>query len=266
MEKTSSAAVFSALFLLLGLASACKREASAPATLRIAAASDAIAAFETLGKIFETRHQTKVSFTFGSSGLLAKQLVEGAPFDVFVSASAAYAADVIDSGACDRETRAVYGRGQLALWSRRDSRQTPPASLAELTEARFTRLAIANPDHAPYGVAAREALRRTGIWERVEPKLVYGENVRQALQLAESGNVEAAIVALPLVAEDETGTWTLIEASLHAPIEQVLVVCKNGTNAQDGRRFAELVTSGEGRAVLKRFGFLPPAGEPQAAP
>jgi molybdate transport system substrate-binding protein len=251
---------------LLGVA-ACQRDTStaSDAPIRVAAASDLMLAFEELGRRFEQQSGERVTFSFGSTGLLAKQLREGAPFDVFAAANVSFVDEVVDAGACDGQTKVPYARGRIAVWTKSGG-ATLPASLAELADARFTRIAIANPEHAPYGKAAREALRREGVWAKVEPRLVLGENVRQTLQLAETGNVEAAIVALALVINDRANPWLLVDERLHQPIDQALVVCTHGSNRTGGAAFARFVNAAAGRAVMRRYGFLLPGEKLTLAP
>jgi molybdate transport system substrate-binding protein len=249
----------------LALIGACQREAPAGPPVRVAAAADLTAAFEELGRVFEQQTGQQVSFSFGSTGLLAKQLGEGAPFDVFAAANVTFVDQVVSAGACDGATTTPYARGRIAVWSRRGL-VTPPGSLAALADARFKRLAIASPAHAPYGMAARDALRDAGIWSAVAPRLVFGENVRQTLQLAQSGNVEAAIVALALVVNDRENPWTLIDERHHQPIDQALVVCHRGGNRAGGDAFARFVGSEPGREVMRRYGFLLPGETLARAP
>lgn len=246
------------LVAALGVAvAACNRSAPAPTPVRVAAAADLTLAFEALGRAFEQETGRPVSFTFGSTGLLAKQLGEGAPFDVFAAANASFVDQVVSAGACDGATKTPYARGRIAIWTKQGT-IAPPAGIAELAEARFARIAIANPEHAPYGQAAREALEQAGIWAAVAPRLVFGENVRQTLQLAETGNVEAAIVALSLVVNDEDDPWVLVDEALHRPIDQALVVCRGGSEREGGEAFARFVTSAAGRTVMRRHGFVLP--------
>ena len=254
------------LALALGLG-ACRGTAApeAPAPVRVAAAADLSLAFEALGQDFERQTGQAVSFSFGSTGLLAKQLAEGAPFDVFAAANADFVDEVVAAGACDGQTKAPYGRGRIAVWAPPGG-VAAPTSLAELGEARFTRIAIANPEHAPYGQAAKEALTQAGVWGAVEPKLVLGENVRQTLQFAESGNVDAAIVALALVVADTDNPWLLVDEALHRPIDQALVVCGRGDNRAGGEAFARFIGSEAGRAQMRRFGFLLPGEGPPPRP
>lgn len=243
--------------LLALLAAAGCHRAAPTAPVRVAAAADLSVAFEDLGRRFAQQTGRRVVFTFGSTGMLARQVRAGAPFDVFAAASVAYLDEVVAAGACDGATRALYARGRVALWSRRGG-VTPPASLADLAHPRFRRLALANPAHAPYGQAAREALTRAGVWGAVENRVVLGENVRQTLQYAQTGNVDAALVALSLVVHDRENPWIVVDDTLHRPIEQALAVCLRGANREGGAAFARFVHDHEGRAVMRRHGFLLP--------
>ncbi|MEZ4309002.1 MAG: molybdate ABC transporter substrate-binding protein [Polyangiaceae bacterium] len=204
---------------------------------------------------FEAKTGKKVVLSFGSSGLLAKQIAEGAPFDLFAAANVSFADDAVKSGRCQADTKRLYARGRIVLWTRRGAPMA--ASLSDLTSDRFTKIAIANPEHAPYGKAAREALEHAGIWEQVKPKIVFGENVRQALQFAETGNADAAIVALSL-AKVTDGEVTEVPEDAHAPLDQAMVVCGTGPRAAVAEDFAAFVGSPEGRAIMNKFGFVLP--------
>ena len=252
--------------LLLLFLAACSSRSERPPT-RVAAAADLAGAFTELALRFEQDTGQKVITTFGSTGLLAKQLSQGAPFDLFAAASTSFVDEVVKAGACDDRTRSLYGRGRLALLVRSDQREaSSTAGLTTLVAPRFRRIAIANPEHAPYGRAAREALVRTGIWPQLQPKIVYAENVGQALQLVETGNVEGAIVALSLLVEKPGAAWIPISQALHSPLDQQLVVCTRGKNPDGGRSFAAYVNGKVGRAVMRRFGFLLPTEELVLAP
>lgn len=242
---------------LTAAAGACRSPSAEPAVVRVAAAADLSDAFAEVGLAFEQATGQKVLFTFGSSGLLATQISQGAPFDVFAAASRQYAEQTVTTDACDRRSLAGYARGRLAIWSSGKEPWTPK-TLAELTDPRVARIAIANPDHAPYGLAAKQALERAGAWQAVRPKLVWAENVRQTLQFAASGNAEVALVALSLVIQDRTHPWTLIDDALHQPLQQTVVVCKGGKNPVAGRDFAQFLLSAAGRAILERYGFAHP--------
>src|SRR5215207_5354167 len=211
------------LLLSGALLAGCKAPAPPTPQVRVAAASDLTLAFEELGKLFEQRTGQKVSFSFAASGALAKQLSQGAPFDLFAAANPTFVDSAVKAGACDGSSKALYARGHVVARSKRGGAKL--TALSELASAAIQHIAIANPDHAPYGKAAREALLAAGVWSAVERKIVHAENVRQALQFAETGNADVAIVALSLVAHDRSGQMLAIDPALHGPIEQTLVVC-----------------------------------------
>lgn len=241
--------------LLLVLATGCSSHTSAAEPpLLVAAAADLQPAFEELGRAYEEQTGEAVTFTFGSSGQLAEQLKNGAPYGVFASASDRYVDEVLRAGRGDPGTRAEYALGRLAVWT--PERET---TLEQLPEPRFRRIALANPEHAPYGSAAQQALQATGVSGRVQSRLVYGENVTDALRLATSGNADAAVVALSLVQDRGAGVHTVVPAEAHAPLRQALVVTAEPARAADARAFAALVTSDAGQRVLARHGFSPPA-------
>jgi molybdate transport system substrate-binding protein len=235
--------------------------------LTVSAASDLTEAFSELGRLFTEESGIQVRFNFGSTGQLAQQIEQGAPVDLFAAASLDYVEELERKGRLQRETRQIYGIGRLALWQRANSR-VRIESLAELRRPESGRIAMANPEHAPYGRAAREALQAAGLWEEVRPRLVLGENVRQALQYAASGDVEVAIVALALCVAgkakgDQNGRWSLIPATQHRPLRQAVAVVTGAASPVEAKRFIDLVTSEKGRKVLDRYGFeRPPKGSP----
>lgn len=243
---------------LTAAAGGCRAPAPSTDVARIAAASDLSDAFAEAGQAYERVSGRKVLFTFGSSGLLAAQISQGAPFDVFAAASQRFAEQTVQADACDGQSLAGYARGRLAMWSLGGDGWAP-RTLAELADPRVGRVAIANPDHAPYGLAARQALQAAGLWDAVQPKLVLAENVRQGLQFAASGDADVALVALSLVIADRSHPWTLIDDRLHQPLQQTLVVCRGGHNQDTGRDFARFLLSPAGRAILARYGFAAPA-------
>jgi molybdate transport system substrate-binding protein len=242
--------------LLLATSVGAPAFASPSPPLKVAAAADLAVAFKEVGAAFEKKSGDKVVFSFGSTGLLEKQIVEGAPFDVFAAANVSFAEDAIKAGACAADSKSLYARGRIVVWWRKDSAVAAPRSIADLADKRFVKVAIANPAHAPYGKAAEEAMRKAGVWATVQPKLVFGENVQQTLQFAQSGNAEAAVVALSLAVVSDGG-YVLVDDALHAPIDQALVVCgKDPERGKRARSFTAFVNSPEGRLIMKRYGFL----------
>jgi molybdate transport system substrate-binding protein len=236
---------------------------SAPGELTDAAAADLQYAFTEIGALFEQETGTKVTFVFGSTGQLAQQIENGAPFDLFAAANITFVNDLAEKDLVLPDSVALYARGRIVLAVNRAS-GVSAISLADLLSDQITHIAIANPEHAPYGVAAREALQSAGIWEQVQPKIVYSENVRQALQYIQTGDAQAGIVALSVANVPEI-TWTLIDDSLHNPLDQALAVVASSTHPELARQFAAFINSPSGRPIMQKVGFILP-GEPVAAP
>lgn len=239
-------------------ASTAAAPASAPGDLTIAAASDLTPAFEELGGQFEQQTGTKVVFNFGSTGQLAQQIERGAPFDLLYAANKSFIEDLNTKGLVISDTMEVYAQGRLTLWTRADS-TLKPERIEDLASPEYARIAIANPEHAPYGQAAKNALETAGVWEAVEPRMVYGENIAQTLTLADTGNVDVAIVALSLSVQG-TGNWALVPAELHpdAPLIQMAAAITGTPNEAVARQFIAFVGSPEGHAVMKKYGFILP--------
>ena len=249
-----STAVF--LIGLLCLLTACQRLSSPTTTqpeLTVAAAADLQPAFEEIGREFQALTKVKVTFSFGSSGTLTRQIENGAPVDLFAAANTDYVDQLGKEGYIIPDTRAIYARGHITLWTLKDS-PIKIEKISDLTKSEVKRIAIANPEYAPYGMAARESLVKAGIWDTVKPKIVYGENIRQTLQYAETGNVEVAIVALSLSTRSD-GKWVLVPAELHKPIDQALAVVKSTKDEKNARALASFITGAQGRQILQRYGF-----------
>jgi molybdate transport system substrate-binding protein len=226
--------------------------------LRIAAAADLALAFKDIGEAFQRATGQAVELSFGSTGLLARQIAQGAPYDVFAAANVSFVDDVVRAEACSGDTKRLYAQGRLVMWAA--DKAHLPASVADLRSGRFVKIALANPEHAPYGLAAQQAMTRAGVWAEVKPRAVYGENVQQAMMFAQSGNAEVAIVALSL-ALHAGGAYVPIDAALHEPLDQALVVCNGGgarKKAREARAFVDFVTSEAGRAIMRKYGFLLP--------
>ncbi len=213
------------------------------AEVLIAAAADLAPLQQPLQKAFPNE---KLTFTFGSSGSLSKQIANGAPYDLFLSANAEYAEDLVKAGKAKEAV--VYAYGQLGFYSASGRVKT----LADLKGLRH--IAIANPAHAPYGVAAKQALESAGLWKLVEPQIVYGENVRQALQYAESGNADAFVGAWTLI-KDKGGI--LLPRRSHQPITQSAAVLSGSAQSKTAQALLDYLRSPAGRKLLENAGLLP---------
>jgi molybdate transport system substrate-binding protein len=225
-------------------------------SVRVAAAADLTRAFEELGSAFEAKTGITPVFTFGSSGLLAKQIAQGAPFALFAAASREYVDQAVDSGRCDRASMIVYARGQIGVWT--PNGIAPPAKLEELTDPRFEHVAIANPDHAPYGKAAKQALQSTHVWDALENRIVLGDSVLATMQMAQSRSAQSAIVARSLAIVTDGGTFMPIDPTLYDPLDQALVLCGKGDETDAARELSTFVMSASGREIMTRYGFVLP--------
>jgi molybdate transport system substrate-binding protein len=246
-----------------------KDAAAGSQDLVVAAASDLRPAFERLGQRFEDEHGVEVAFDFGSSGQLAQRILEGAPVDVFASADAGFVDQVLDAGIGDATTRATYAFGRIVLWADAAAWGGWTALEDLAADPDVTTIAIANPEHAPYGSAAEQALDTSGVLADVASRLVLGENIADTQRLVETGNADVGVIALSLaIAADERGTgeWVLLDEALHDPLQQDLVVTTaDGDRAERARSFIALVDSERGREVMRRYGFLLPGEEGGAA-
>jgi len=247
--------VFLALGLVLAAGSGARAQPVAPA-ITVYAASDLDMAFREIKPIFEKATGTRVTLVMGSTGNLAKQIEHGAPADVFFAANASFVDDLQTAGAVIPQTRALYAQGRIVL-----ATPTKPTvvvrELADLLKPEVRRVAIANPAHAPYGRAAQEALESAGVWERLKPKLVYGENIRHTLQFVETGAVEAGIVALSVAGVPDV-RYVPIDPKLHKPLNQVAAVVKRSARPELGVAFIQFLNGPEGRPIMKRYGFFLP--------
>lgn len=241
--------------LLICFFASCTSSKDVVPQLHVAAASDLVTSFEEIAREFEKTRRIKVVLSFGASGILTRQIENGAPMDVFAAANVGFIDQLEQKDLIQPETKAVYARGRIILWQRKDS-NFKIESIADLARSEVSRVAIANPDYAPYGMAAREALQSAGIWETVKPKLVYGENIRQTYQFAETGNVDVAIVALALN-HDGSGRAILITEDLHQPINQGLAVIKSSKSESMAREFCSFVLGSQGQSILSKYGFGP---------
>jgi molybdate transport system substrate-binding protein len=230
--------------------------------LTVAAAADLQFAFTKLAQIFEAESGHKVTLVFGSTGQLAQQIANGAPYDLFAAANVEFVDDLIQQRLALDETKQLYARGRIVLAVSR-SPGMKIEDLDDLLSPEINSVAIANPTHAPYGRAAQQALEAAGLWDHIQSKLVFGDNVRQALQFVQSGNAQAGIVALSIANTPEI-TWTVIDEALHAPLDQALVVVAASRHKEEAQAFAAFIGSPAGQAVMEQYGFIPPGASAPA--
>ncbi|MBV8515301.1 MAG: molybdate ABC transporter substrate-binding protein [Acidobacteria bacterium] len=229
--------------------------------LRVAAAADLEFALRDIAQQYEHQSGHNVEITFGSSGNFFAQIQNGAPFDVFFSADSEYPTRLQQAGLTEPNSLVKYAIGRIVVW-------IPAGSKIDLADQKWNALrdpsvqkvAIANPEHAPYGRAAVEALKHAGIYEKVQSKLVFGENISQAAQFVQSGNAQAGIIALSLAASPamKSGQRWGVPADEYAPIEQAAVILKSARDKESARAFLAFVSSEAGQRTLANYGFAMP--------
>jgi molybdate transport system substrate-binding protein len=232
----------------------------------IAAAADLKFALADIAAAFTRETGRQVRITYGSSGDLARQIAQGAPFEMLMSADERYVID-LHHGGHTRGEGALYAIGRLAVFAPHGSPLTLDADLRGLqsavVEGRITRFAIANPQHAPYGRAAREVLDRLGLWQRLQPALVLGENASQAMQFAASGSCQGGIVPLSLASTPDIarlGAFARIPPAWHSPLKQRMVLAARAGPV--AAAFYDYVQrAARARQTLARFGFALPEGK-----
>lgn len=223
--------------------------------LTIAAASDLRYALEEISSLFRQQHSAvQLNIVYGASGKLSTQIRHGAPFDMFFSADISFPAQLHQDGLAASAPQ-PYALGHLVLWSPKQN--MAGISLSQLAEFNFNRLAIAQPAHAPYGQRAKQALQAAGVWQKVEPKLVYGENIAQTVQLAQSGGADIAIIALSLAKFPQLASqgYQPIPTELHQPLIQAYVITRRGADNLAARQFAAFIATPQVLDIMQRYGF-----------
>jgi len=253
--------IFRYLTALVILLAPAAGQAAPSAQMTVAAAADLHEAMDQVVASYRRDHPAAtINVVYGSSGALTTQIEQGAPFDLFFSADSDYPRQLAAHGDAGGPA-APYAVGHLVLWSA--TLNMRGVTLADLAQPRFGRIAIANPQHAPYGKRAEQALRGAGVWDAVATRLVYGENIAQTAQFASSGNAEVGVIALSLALRPEMkGSYAPVPDSAFDPLIQSFVLTKRGAGNDLAQDFDRYVRTAAARAVLARFGFTPPAGEP----
>jgi molybdate transport system substrate-binding protein len=237
---------------------------SAGSPLRIAAASDLQSAFPVLAERFRASGGVAITPAFQSSGVLARQIEQGAPYDLFFAANEAFVRNLAVRSTIRPESVRIYARGSLVLVVHNEV-AGQVKSLADLARPEIKRIAIANPETAPYGKAGKQALDRSGLWESLRPRIVIAESVRQALLHAQNGDAEAALVGRAISDVPEVRSIA-IEPALYDPIVQALGIIADSSRPSEAEAFATFVLGPEGQGILKTFGFQPGPAEAAPAP
>jgi molybdate transport system substrate-binding protein len=252
------------------LISVCMLLISLPANaqkLTVAAAADLRFAMDNIVASFKKANPAaEVAVIYGSSGKFYAQIQQGAPYDMYFSADIDYPRRLAAEGLAAAPVK-PYALGRIVLWS--SELDATRLTLLSLTAPTITRIAIANPQHAPYGKRAKEALHASGIWQQIEHKLVYGENISHAAQFVDSGSAQVGIIALSLALNPtlvSKGGYWLIPENLHEPLEQGFIVTMRAKQNALAERFADYMSGESARAVMARYGFVLPDQAHEAQP
>ncbi len=253
-----------ALIVLLALVSGVSipRAGAGGREINVAAAADLSAALEEVAANYEKRTGVAVKLSFGASGAWIQQIQNGAPFDVFFSADMDYPKQLIAGGQAESASLYRYAVGRLVLWVPKDSPlDVEHKGLDVLLDSSVKKIAIANPQHAPYGRAAAGVLRHYGLYEKLSDRLVLGENISQAAQFVESGNAQAGFVALAHAiapAMQDKGKYWIVPADAYPPLDQGGVLISHSAHRQEAAAFLEYVKTTEVASVLQHYGFTLP--------
>ncbi len=228
----------------------------------VAAASDLRFALDEIAEIYRHQHPDhEFSIVYGSSGKMTTQIINGAPYDVFFSADIAFPERLREAGFTATEPD-VYAIGRIVIWS--NTLDASELRLEDLpADRRIRRIAIAQPSHAPYGLRAQEAMESAGIWDAVQPRLVFGENIAHAAQMVESGAANVGIIALSLAKFPSLARhpFHLIDDQLHNPLTQAYVVTRRAGNNEAAKTFARFMETEKAYEIMERYGFVIPARE-----
>lgn len=227
--------------------------------ITVAAAADLKFAMDEIVTGFKKSHAgAELDVIYGSSGKFHTQIQQGAPYDLFFSADIRYPQELAAKGLAASKVT-PYAVGRIVLWS--NSMDATTMTLASLTDPKIARIAIANPRHAPYGKRAEEALKASGLWDRLQTKFVYGENIAHTAQFVQTGNAQVGIIALSLAVNPELakkGGYYLIPDKLHNPLEQGYIITKRAAAKSLARQFAEYTGSKPARSIMTKYGFVLP--------
>ena len=242
------AALLAAFFVSTGL------PANAGQDVKIAVAANFTDPIKEIAASFEKSTADKLLLSFGATGQFYAQITQGAPFDILISADKATPAKAISEGHAVAGTAFTYAVGKLVLFSKTAGLVSGEATLKD---AKFAKIAIANPATAPYGAAAVEVMKALGVYDALLPKIVQGQNIAQTFQFVDTANAEVGFIALSQVAFAKDGSRWVVPSNLHAPIAQDAVLLKTGASNEAARNFLAFLKGPEAKAVIEKFGYVP---------
>ncbi|MGD0671577.1 MAG: molybdate ABC transporter substrate-binding protein [Candidatus Binatus sp.] len=261
LDRKRAKVVLRALFALATLLCMWLPAAAGAAEIKVAAAADLTFAFQDVAARFQEQTGNSIELSYGSSGNFFAQIQNGAPFDLFFSADVGYPKKLEAAGLIEPGTIYEYASGKLVIWVPNASKLDLNRGLAELLDPGIRKIAIANPQHAPYGVAAVAAMRHAAVYDKIKSKLVLGENISQTAEFVQSGNADAGILALSLAlapAMKDKGRYVEIPATDYPPIIQAAAILKSSRNQQLANQFMKFIKQPDTIALMARYGFSIP--------
>ncbi|MGB8063020.1 MAG: molybdate ABC transporter substrate-binding protein [Candidatus Sulfotelmatobacter sp.] len=244
------------LILFLAVVFIC--EFCAAQSITVAAAADLQFAMQDVAAGFHKETGKEVKVIYGSSGSFFQQIQNGAPFDMFFSANLDYAKRLESSGLTAPGSYYQYARGKIVVWVPNDSKINIDSGLKSLVDPAVKKIAVANPQHAPYGQAAVAAMRSEGVYEKVKDKLVLGENISQTASFVVSGAADVGVLALSLALSPnlkDKGRYAEIPVAAYPPIEQACVILNSPKDKETAKQFLSYIKTAAVGATLKRYGF-----------
>ncbi|VDN48376.1 Molybdate ABC transporter substrate-binding protein [Petrocella atlantisensis] len=224
--------------------------------LTVAAASSLTEAFTEIGTAFETLNNCHITFSFASTATLSEQITNGAPFDVFAAANESAITGLDAKDLILSETRQICAIGRIGIATYK-GRGIQATTMDDLRDSNIKIIAIASPEHAPYGLAAKQAIETAGLWETLEPKIVFGKNIAETLSYLTTGNADVAIIALSQK-DEATLNYSMIDSDMHAPLTQAMAVLSDTDNEELARAFVAFVNGPEGKEIMQKYGFVTP--------
>lgn len=261
LDRKRAKVVLRVLFALATLLYMWRPAAASAAEIKVAAAADLTFAFQDVAARFQEQTGNSIKLTYGSSGNFFAQIQNGAPFDLFFSADVGYPKKLEAAGLIEPGTIYEYASGKLVIWVPNASKLDLSRGLATLLDPGIRKIAIANPQHAPYGIAAVAAMRHAAVYDKIKSKLVLGENISQAAEFVQSGNADAGILALSLAlapAMKDKGRYVEIPATDYPPIIQAAAILKSSRNQQLANQFMKFIKQPDTIALMARYGFSIP--------
>ncbi len=227
-----------------------------PIELTVGAAAGLTLVFKEIKPLFETENNCTLTYSFASAGTLAQQIRNGAPFDLFASAEEKFVEELVSADFLAKDTKTIYAVGKLGLITLKES-SIKATSISDLLKPEIRKVAIASPEHAAYGTAAKQAIISAGLWEQLQPKLVYGKNITETLSYVNTHNADAGFISLSL-RDDAKQNFTLLDESAYQPIRHAAAVLTSSKQRDLALKFIHFLQTDRGREIMLKFGYIVP--------